>query len=188
MKKLLSTIIVVAAILVSASSLSAQTAKVNSTGGASPHETTSAVIDNNRVTITYGRPFTKDPKTGAARKIWGGLVPYGKAWRLGADEATTLITQQPISFGDTLVPAGAYTLYLVPEENGGKLAISKKIGQWGVGVDEKNDLARIDIKKAASDKSPDQLKIAVEKNEGGGGILKITWENAQYSAAFNVKK
>ena len=64
-----------------------------------PHETISAVIDGNRVTVTYGRPYTKNPRTGEVRKIWGGLVPYGKPWRMGADEATLLITQQPIVMG-----------------------------------------------------------------------------------------
>src|SRR5215813_1504778 len=89
----------------------------------SPHETASAVIDGNRVTVVYGRPYSKDPKSGEVRKIWGTLIPNGKAWRLGADEATLLITQKPIEFGDTTVPPGAYTLYMVPDENGGKLAI-----------------------------------------------------------------
>src|SRR5271168_2452727 len=70
----------------------------------SPHETTSAVIDGDRVTIVYGRPYTKDHKTGEMRKIWGGLVPYGEVWRTGADEATLLITQKPILFGDKVVP------------------------------------------------------------------------------------
>src|SRR5476649_1075231 len=84
----------------------------------SPHETISAVVDGNRVTIVYGRPYTKDPKTGGPRKIWGGLVPYGKIWRTGADEATLLITQKPIVFGDTTIPAGAYTLFTLPQEDG----------------------------------------------------------------------
>ena len=57
------------------------------------------------------------------RKIWGtsedkALVPSGKAWRLGSDEATLLVTQQPLAFGDTTIPAGAYTLYMVPQETG----------------------------------------------------------------------
>lgn len=180
---------VAAATLVCALPATAQNARVASTGGVSPHETTSAVIDGNRVTVTYGRPFTKDPKTSEMRKIWGGLVPYGKAWRMGADEATLLLTQQPIAFGDTSVPAGAYTLYMVPAEDGAsKLAISKKIGQWGVGVDEKNDLARVDLKKSALDTPIHQFTIAVEKNPAGGGVLKLKWEDAQYSADFTVKK
>ena len=178
-----------AAALLSTLPVSAQPAKVASTGGTSPHETTSAVIDGNRVTITYGRPYTKAPKTGEMRKIWGGLVPYGAAWRLGADEATLLITQQPITIGDTTIPAGAYTLYMIPDESGtSKLAISKRIGQWGVPVDEKNDLARVDLKKSALDKPVDQLTISVEKNPAGGGVLKLKWENTQYSVDFAVKK
>jgi DUF2911 family protein len=178
-----------AAALLSTLPVSAQQTRVASTGGNSPHETTSAVIDGNRVTITYGRPYTKAPKTGEVRKIWGGLVPYGKAWRLGADEATLLITQQPISIGDTTIPAGAYTLYMVPDESGtSKLAVSKRIGQWGIPVDEKNDLARVDLKKSALDKSVDQLTISVEKNPAGGGVLKVKWENTQYSVDFAVKK
>src|SRR4051812_3887704 len=71
--------------------------KAASTGGASPHETTSATFDgarDNRVGISYGRPYSKDPKTGEIRKIWGTLVPWGKAWRMGSDEATILLTQK----------------------------------------------------------------------------------------------
>src|SRR3954463_10313496 len=79
----------------------------------SPHETISTVAGGNRVTIVYGRPYSKDPKTGQVRKIWGTLVPYGKIWRRGADEATLLITQQPIALGETTVPAGAYTLFML---------------------------------------------------------------------------
>lgn len=160
-----------------------------STGGNSPHETTSAVIDGNRVTVTYGRPYTKHPKSGEVRKIWGGLVPYGKAWRLGSDEATVLITQQPIVLGGTEVPAGAYTLYMVPDETGtSKLAISKKIGGWGVPVDEKNDLARVDLTKAAAASPVEQFTMAVQKNPAGGGLIKLSWENTEYSVPFTVKK
>jgi hypothetical protein len=53
----------------------------------SPHETINARYDNNKVlvTITYGRPYSKSPRGGEIRKIWGSLVPYGQAWRLAAD-------------------------------------------------------------------------------------------------------
>jgi hypothetical protein len=158
----------------------------------SPHETTGAVIDGCRVTVTYGRPYTTKPGTTEARKIWGGLVPYGKVWRTGADEATTLITQKPLVFGDTTVPAGAYTLWTLPAEDGSaKLIINKQIGQWGVGpnaYNESEDLARIDLKKEALEKPVDQFTMAVAKNPGGGGVVKLMWEDTQYSAAFTVQK
>ena len=188
--KRLTPLILAASMLLSAAPSQAQQGKrAASTGGVSPHETTSAVIDGCRVTITYGRPFTKDPKTGEARKIWGGLVPWDKAWRTGSDEATVLLTQKPLMFGDTLVPAGAYTLYTIPSESGTpKLAISKKLGAWGVPVDEKNDLARVDMKKEAAEKQMDQFTMAVAKNDSGGGEIKLTWEDTQFTVPFTVKK
>jgi hypothetical protein len=184
-----STLVIFAAAVACALPVSAQQKKAASTGGNSPHETTSAVIDGNRVTITYGRPFTKDPKTGEPRKIWGTLVPYGKAWRMGSDEATLLLTQQPIDLAGTTVPAGAYTLYMVPDESGtSKLAISKAVGQWGVPVNEKADLARVELKKESVEKAVEQFTMAVEKNPSGGGLLKMTWESTQFSVPFTVKK
>jgi hypothetical protein len=149
----------------------------------SPHETTSGVIAGNRVTVTYGRPYSKNPRGTDIRKIWGALVPYGKAWRLGADEATVVLLQKGIKIGDAAIPAGAYTLYLIPEENGGKLAFSKNLGGWGVPVDEKNDLVRVDIKKEPLSPPRDQLAIAVEKAVNGGD-LKIMWEDSQYTVNF----
>lgn len=182
----LKSILAIGAIIFSALPLMAQQKRV------SPHETTSAVIDGNRVTIVYGRPYTKDHQTGENRKIWDGLVPYGQVWRTGADEATLLITQKPIVFGGTTVPAGAYTLFTLPQEDGpAKLIINKQIGQWGVGpgsYDEQQDLARIDLKKDTLEKTADQLTIAVSKNPSGGGVLKIMWEDTQFSAPFTVQK
>ncbi len=182
MNKLFNSLFVAAAVAI-ALPVAAQQTRVNSTGGNSPHETTSAVVSGNRVTITYGRPFAK------GRKIWGTLVPWSKAWRMGADEATLLITQQPIAIGDTTIPAGAYTLYMVPDENGtSKLAFSKKLGQWGIPVDEKNDVARVDLKKDALDTPVEQFTMAVQKTPDGGGAIVLKWENTQYSVPFTVKK
>ena len=187
--KNLNTTLLIATLTLAAMPLMAQQKRVASTGGVSPHETTSAVIDGDRVTIVYGRPFTKDPKSGEPRKIWGGLVPYGKVWRTGSDEATLLITQKPISFGETTVPAGVYTLFTLPNEDGtAKLIISKQVGQWGTQYDESQDFARVDMKKEALDSPKDQFAMSVGKNPSGGGVIKLMWEDTEYSAPFTVKK
>jgi len=173
------------AIIFSALPLMAQQKRV------SPHETISAVIDGNRVTVTYGRPYTKSPRSGEVRKIWGGLVPYGEVWRTGADEATIFITQKSIVIGGTVVPAGAYTLWTLPAEDGSaKLIINKQVGQWGVGpgsYDEGQDLARVDLKKETLEKPVDQFTMSVGKS-GTEGVLKLSWENTQYSVPFTVQK
>jgi hypothetical protein len=189
MKKTMFNLAIVALALCCAGSVSAQTKKAASTGGLSPHETISAVIDGGRVTLVYGRPFTKNPRNGEARKIWGGLVPFGKVWRTGADEATLLITQKPLVMGGTTLPAGAYTLFTLPEESGAaKLIINKQLGQWGLQYDEKQDLARVELKKDATASPVEQFTMAIEKNPAGGGVLKMMWENTQFSVPFTVQK
>ena len=168
--------------------------RVASSGGVSPHETIGTVIGDrrtgNRITITYGRPFSKNPKTGEMRKIWGGLVQWDKADRLGSDEATLLLTQQPLVIGAATIPAGAYTLYTVPSENGvSKLAFSTNIGKWGVPVDEKHDLVRVDMVKSALEKPVDQLTLEIAKDAApDSGVIKIMWETTQFSVPFTVKK
>ncbi|WP_414661601.1 DUF2911 domain-containing protein [Horticoccus sp. 23ND18S-11] len=166
------------------------------TGGNTVHATTSAVIGPNRnegnmITISYGRPTAVHPrKGGEPRKIWGGLVPWGKADRMGADEATSLITQKAIDVGGTTIPAGVYTLYIIPQETGAsKLAFSKSIGKWGVPVDESNDLARVDLKKEDMSEAVNQLTISVENTPRGSmnGVIKIKWEKTQFSLPFTVK-
>lgn len=156
----------------------------------SPHETVSRSVDGNRVMLVYGRPYTKDPKTGEPRKIWGGLVPYGKVWRCGADEATLFLTQQPLVLGGAKVPAGAYTLYVLPSEDGStQLLISHRLGQWGADpYIEQAELARVELKREALAVPVEQFTMAVEKDSAGGGVLRLMWENMQFSVPFTLAK
>ncbi|HKP93421.1 MAG TPA: DUF2911 domain-containing protein [Chthoniobacterales bacterium] len=149
----------------------------------SPHETVNATVDGAKITIVYGRPYTKDPKSGEKRKIWGTLVPYNQVWRMGADEATILTTDKDITIGGANIAAGSYSLYLWPTEAGAKLIVNKQTGQWGTKYDEKQDLVRIDLKKEAGPKPVDQFTIAVD-----GSTLKLMWEDAKYSATIAAKK
>ena len=161
----------------------------------SPHETISLLVDGNRIMIVYGRPNSKNPETGEVRKIWGALVPYGQVWRMGADEATHLITQQPITLGNTTISAGAYTLWFLLDQDGSaKLIVNKQIGQWGIriapndGYNENLDVLRVDLKKEPLGKTVSQFTMAIVQNPVGGGVLKLQWENTQFSVPFIVKK
>lgn len=157
----------------------------------SPHETVSQRLQDNRVTITYGRPYTKDPRTGVARVVWGStLVPHGKIWRLGADEATTLITQKPIRIGDTLVPAGAYSLYfLLGDDDSGQLLINRQIGQWGIEpYQERSELGRVPMAREPLSPPVHQFTIELGKTPGGKGILRLMWEDRQYTVSYVVAK
>jgi hypothetical protein len=190
MKKLLPNLIIMAVIMACAWPAMAQQKRTP----VSPHETISEDIDGNKVTIVYGRPYSKNPRQPTEiRKIWGALVPYGKVWRTGADAATLLTIEQPIVIGGTDLPAGKYSLFTFPTEDGkAKLIINKKTGQWGIPYNEEtekaNELARIDLKKETLDKDVDQFTMAILKNPAGGGTLKMMWEKTAFSVPFTVKK
>lgn len=155
----------------------------------SPPDVTGIVINGSRTTVYYSRPYTKDPKTGEPRKIWGGLVPWNAVWRMGANEATMLVTQQPLDIGGTTVPAGAVTLFMLPQEDGtAKLIINKQIGQWGTQYDQAQDLARVDLKRDTLENAVDQFTMAIERNPAGGYALKMMWEKSQYSVPIAIKK
>ena len=198
--KLRSSILIAAAALVCAGPLAAQAEKKAKAGlplvagqRLSPHETTYVRVGSDRansslVSITYGRPYSAKGGKGEPRKIWGDLVKWDKADRLGADEVTTITLEHPIEIGGKTIPAGAHALYIVPSENGtSKLAFSSRIGKWGVPVDEKHDIARVDLKKETLPESVDQLTIVLE-NHQTSGLIKIKWEKTQYSVPFTVKK
>jgi hypothetical protein len=155
----------------------------------SPHETIKSVIDGDAITVVYGRPYTKSPKTGEIRKIWGGLVPYDQVWRTGADAATIFKTKKAIVMNGTAIPAGSYTLFTLPAKDGSaELIVNKETGQWGLAYNEGEDFARIELKKEPLAKSVDQFTMAVEKSGSGGGVLTLSWENIRYSAPFTVNK
>src|SRR5919106_440443 len=93
--------------LVFAASASVMAQKVTKTTkgkGGSPHETVEYTIDGAKLTLVYGRPFVKGRELSA-------VAPDGKAYRMGADEATLLTTDKSLMFGSTMVPAGTYSLY-----------------------------------------------------------------------------
>jgi hypothetical protein len=156
----------------------------------SPHDTISARIDTGRITVVYGRPYSKNSKTGELRKVWGALIPAGKPWRTGADEATLFITQLPLDLAGTHLPAGAYTLYtLLAEDGSAQLLINKRLGQWGADpYDATQEFARVPLTKEPLEPQLDQFTMALERNPAGGGTLRLKWETTQYSVPFTVKK
>ena len=133
------------------------------------------------VTIDYGSPRTK------GRKIYGELVPFGRVWRTGANEATTLVTPVDLTIGGMTVGAGSYTIFTVPNKDKWTLIISKKTGEWGTDYPgQANDLARIDMKVSALPSPVENFTISFEK-AGNGANLNIDWETTSASVAVSKK-
>lgn len=158
----------------------------------SPPSTVVATIEGNDISIAYSRPSVKDPRSGEVRKIWGGLVPWGKVWRTGANEATILTIAKPIKLGGFDLPAGKYSLFTVPSENGtSQLIVNKRTGQWGIPYNEAaekdNELARLNLKRAAIMPTVDLFTITIDKAPTGGGVIKLAWEGIEFSIGFTNK-
>jgi hypothetical protein len=145
--------------------------------GGSPHETVEYTIDGAKLTLVYGRPFIKG-------REFGAVAPDGKAYRMGADEATILTTDKNLMFGSTMVPPGSYSLYAMPSGGAYKLIINKQTGQWGTEYDEKQDLVRVDMKKETT-KPNEQFTISFEDTKEGG-LLTAQWGATKLSAPFMV--
>ena len=147
---------------------------------ASPHEAVDATIDGADLTITYGRPYMR------GRKIMGGLVPYGRWWCPGADEATELTTSKSLRIADLLVPAGTYTLYMLPTADDWTLIINKNTGLFHTQYFSSGDLGRITLRKHQLDTPIEQLTFALDPSPSGGGVLAMKWETTEVSAPFVV--
>ena len=98
-----------------------------------------------RVKIHYHRPAVQ------GRKIWDGLVPYGKVWRLGANEATTIELPHDALIDGNKVPAGKYSLFAIPNADEWTFALNTVADQWGAfSYDPKKDLLRFKVKPEAA--------------------------------------
>jgi hypothetical protein len=131
--------------------------------------------DGKTIAIDYSSPRMR------GRKVYGDLVPFGKVWRVGANEATTFVTDANLIVGDKGVPAGAYTLFAIPDQNKWTLIISKKTGEWGIPYPgEQYDLARVDMKVSELPSPLEDLTITFEK-AGTGCTLNLDWATVRAS-------
>lgn len=156
-----------------------QTTQVHPGKGGSPHVKTEWTVNGAKISITYGRPSLK------GRTVGKEVAPFGKEWRTGADEATTLVTDKPLKFGTLAVPAGTYTLYTLPGEKEWQLIVSKKTGQWGIPYPAGEDLGRVPMKVEQASTPAEQLTISIDDTPGGG-TLKVSWGTTVASVPFTV--
>jgi len=137
--------------------------------------------DGKSVKIDYSSPRINDPKTHQPRKIFGGLVPYGKVWRTGANESTTFVTDSAVVLGGQNVPAGSYTIFTVPEADKWTLVISKKTGEWGTDYPgEGEDLARVPMSVSKTSAPVENFTIGFDQ-AGSKCTLHMDWENTRAS-------
>lgn len=139
-------------------------------------------VDGKKVTIDYGSPSMR------GRKIMGGLVPYGKVWRTGANAATGFVADTNLTVGGTNVPAGKYTIYTLPNEGNWELIINKQTGQWGTEYNQSQDLARIPMKVESLNSPVEQMTFSFEKTSADSANLVLEWEKTKLSVPIKETK
>ena len=131
----------------------------------SPHVRVDWEVDGASISVTYGRPYLRDRVVGETVEPLEGSV-----WRLGADEATTLVTDGDLMVGAAHVPAGEYTLWTLTTGDATELIINAETGQWGTAYDPSRDLDRTAMTVGTLDTPAEQLTLFLENRE-----LRFEW-------------
>ncbi|MDH5597599.1 MAG: DUF2911 domain-containing protein [Cyclobacteriaceae bacterium] len=137
----------------------------------SPRKSASGDLGSTAVTIDYGSPSVRE------RVIWGELVPYGKVWRAGANESTSIEFSNDVTINGTTVAKGKYGLFILPIEGGDWTVILNSKITWGANdYSEENDVVRVTVAPEWSEEVQEMLEYSV-----GDGAVHISWEKVRLS-------
>lgn len=151
-------------------------------GMLSPRQTYRSKIGEANIWIDYSRPAMR------GRPVWGALVPYGRVWRMGANDAAHLATDRTLQIGDLSVPPGTYTLFLLPSANDWTLVINKQTGMSGLDHNAAQDVGRVKLNLQSISAPAESFTISVNENAGSnGGTISITWDRMRGSIPFTVR-
>ncbi|MEM6721605.1 MAG: DUF2911 domain-containing protein [Bacteroidota bacterium] len=130
------------------------------------------------IKVIYGRPQKK------GRRIFGSLVPYGKVWRTGANEATEVTFFKDVKLGDQEIKAGTYTLFTIPNKTSWTIIINSDTDVWGsYYYDQENDVARLDVPVKKID-ALEHFSIAFTKETDSTRMI-LAWDNISVAVPFS---
>jgi len=134
------------------------------------------------VNIRYGSPYVR------ARKIWGGLVPYEKVWRAGANNATTVEFGSDVVLQGERLPKGKYGFFILPREHGKWSVIFNKVhDQWGAfDYEETEDALRISVFPSFVQEFQEELTYSVENYGFQHGAIRFAWEYLRIRIEFDT--
>ena len=134
------------------------------------------------ITINYHRPLVN------GRKIWGGLVPYGKVWRAGANENTTIEFSDPVSVEGQPLAKGIYGLHMIPNPDSWTVIFSKTNTAWGsYSYDQKEDALRVNVKPKPLVEQKEALEFEFEDLKPDLTAVTLKWEKLCVPFTVSVK-
>lgn len=152
------------------------------TGVLSARETVRAAFGpGGMVLVDYGRPHVRE------RTVWGGtLVPLDSVWRAGANDATHLFTTRTLTFGETTLAPGSYTLWVQHTRAGTFLIINRQTGQWGTQYDAAQDVGRVALQMATTPAHVEEFTVTLRALGPARGSIELAWGDRVASATFGV--
>ncbi|HKW65458.1 MAG TPA: DUF2911 domain-containing protein [Candidatus Acidoferrum sp.] len=122
------------------------------------------------ITINYHRPAV------GGREIWGKIVPYGKVWRSGANENTTITFADDVTVEGKPLAAGTYGLHTIPDKDQWTIIFSKNSTSWGsFSYDEKEDALRVTVKPHPAEMF-EQVTYTFEDVKPDSAVATLRWE------------
>lgn len=166
--------VIIAALLLASSTVSmAQGVKMPAP---SPTQTIKQDFALSSIEVNYSRPAMK------GRVIFGDLVPFGKVWRTGANNATKVTFGEDVEIGGVAVKAGSYALYSIPEKNEWEIILNKGTQNWGSsGYATSDDVARFKVKTKALAQSVESFTIQIADVVSNKASIEIMWEKTGVS-------
>jgi hypothetical protein len=141
----------------------------------SPAATASGKVGNTLITINYSQPSVK------GRKIFGDLVPFGKVWRTGANDATTFDIDNDIKVEGKTLAKGKYALFTIPGVDSWTIILNKTSNQWGsFRYKQDEDVLRVEVNPSKAPQFTEQMTFTI-----ANGKVNLLWENTMVS--FMVK-
>ena len=147
----------------------------------SPPMKASVAINGQKITIKYSAPSMRK------RVIFGGIEPYNRVWRAGANDATLLQTSGDLEFNGLLVPKGEYSLYVWLDPRQWQLIVNKQTGQLGLEYHQDQDLGRVPMNMSRPPKPIERYKVTLAKTALTKGQLTLAWENTVATVDFGVR-
>jgi hypothetical protein len=182
MRRTLTSVVTVALACTMAVPLAGQkTTETGTGGGGSPHVKSEWTVDGAAITIEYGRPYLKG-------RPEAQMMPPGNPWRTGADQATVITSDKPLTFGSVKLEANTpYTINTVPGDKQWQILFGKlgKPGQWGIPYQAALELGKAPMTVGKAKTPAEQVTISID-DTAAGATLRVEWGTTSASVPFKV--
>jgi len=133
------------------------------------------------VKLDYGQPSMR------GRIVFGGLVPYDKLWRTGANRFTKISFETDVTVEGNKVPKGEYSLYSIPGKKQWTIILNKGINQWGTsGYEKSKDLVRFKVDTKLATNLRETFTIFFEDYSSDGATMVLAWEQTEVQISVEV--